>query len=98
MLSGGVSVPLPAVDALLSGHPAVADAAAVGLPDDEWGTRIVALVVASGPLDPDDVRAYVARRAEAAYVPAEVVVVDDLPRPSPVKLYRAALAARAQGC
>lgn len=97
VLSGGVSVPLPAVDALLSGHPAVADAAAVGLPDDEWGTRIVALVVASGPLDPDDVRAYVARRAEAAYVPAEVVVVDALPRPSPGKLNRAALAARAQG-
>ncbi len=44
--SGGVSVPLPAVDALLAEHPDVADAVAVGLvPDAEWGSRVVAVVV-----------------------------------------------------
>jgi O-succinylbenzoic acid--CoA ligase len=94
--TGGVSVPLPAVDALLRGHPDVADAAAVALPDAEWGSRIVGVVVAPGGLDPAALRAHVARHAEAAYVPQSIVVVDGLPRPAPDKVDRDALVALVQ--
>lgn len=92
VMSGGVTVPLPAVDALLLAHPQVVDAAAVAVPDDEWGARVVAVVVADRGLDPASLRSFVAARAEPAYVPRSVVVVDDLGRPGPGKLNRAALA------
>jgi O-succinylbenzoic acid--CoA ligase len=94
--TGGVSVPLPAVDVLLRAHPDVTDAAAVAVPDAEWGSRIVGVVVADGHLDPAALRAHVARQAEAAYVPQRIVVVDGLPRPAPDKVDRAALAALVQ--
>ena len=94
--TGGVSVPLPAVDALLRGHPDVADAAAVAVADAEWGSRIVGVVVPGRPLDPAAVREYVAGQAEAAYVPKHIVVVEGLPRPAPDKVDRAALAALVQ--
>lgn len=92
VMSGGVSVSLPAVDALLLAHPDVVDAAAVGVPDDEWGTRVVAVVVADAGMDATDLRAFVAARAEPAYVPRSVVTVDDLHRPAPGKINRSALA------
>ena len=92
IMSGGVTVPLAGVDALLLAHPQVIDAAAVGVPDEEWGTRVVAVVVADTGLDPAALRGFVADRAEPAYVPRSVVVVDDLRRPGPGKLNRAALA------
>lgn len=44
VLSGGVNVSLPAVEQALRAHPAVRDAAVVGLPDAEWGSRVVAVV------------------------------------------------------
>lgn len=94
--SGGVSVPLPAVDALLAAHPDLADAVAVGVRDDEWGTRLVAVAVARPGRAPTlaGVRSFVAQRAEPAYVPRDLVLVDDLRRPAPGKVDRAAVAAR----
>ena len=96
VISGGVSVPLPAVDALLAEHPDLADAVAVGVPDVEWGTRVVAVVVPRPGTTPtlDDVRSFVADRAEPAYVPRDLVLVDDLGRPAPGKVDRASTAAR----
>lgn len=97
--TGGVSVSLSAVDALLAGHPALADAAAVGVPDVEWGTRVVAVAVAAAGESPtlESLRRYVAERAEAAYVPRQLVLTDDLARPAPGKLNRAHLARLVEG-
>ena len=45
VVSGGVNVPAPAVAARLREHPAVAAAEVLGVPDEEWGNRVVAFVV-----------------------------------------------------
>ena len=60
------------------GHPDVAEAAVVGLPDDDLGQRIVAFVV--GDVAPDDLISYVAQQLSVHKRPREVRVVDALPR------------------
>ena len=46
LLSGGENVHPVGVEAALSEHPSVADALVVGVPDERWGNRVVAYVVA----------------------------------------------------
>jgi O-succinylbenzoic acid--CoA ligase len=96
VVTGGVSVPLGSVEQLLSEHPGLADVAAVGVPDARWGTQVVVVAVPRDPARPPtaaQVRAFVHARAEPAFVPAQVVLVDALPRPAPGKLDRRALRA-----
>ena len=97
--TGGVSVSLSAVDALLAGHPALADVAAVGVPDEEWGTRVVAVAVPAAGQSPtlESLRRFVAARAEPAYLPRQLVLTDDLARPAPGKVNRARLARLVEG-
>jgi O-succinylbenzoic acid--CoA ligase len=96
VVTGGVSVPLGSVEGLLLEYPALADVAAVGVPDAQWGTRVVVVAVPRDPARPPtvaQVRAFVHERAEPAFVPREVVLVDALPRPAPGKIDRPALRA-----
>ncbi len=97
VVSGGVNVPLPAVEQAVADYPGIAEAAAAGVPDQEWGTRVIAYVVMRPGADPPrlaDVRDHVARTCPRAWAPREVVVVDTLPVLSSGKLDRAALTAR----
>jgi o-succinylbenzoate---CoA ligase len=96
-VSGGVNVPLPAVDAVVASHSGVAEVAAVALPDMEWGQRVVAVVVPRDPADPPSlgsVRAHVLRNAPAAHAPKDLVVVHALPKLPGGKIDRRGLAAR----
>jgi o-succinylbenzoate---CoA ligase len=94
VVSGGENVPLPAVAAALRDHPAVADAAAVGLPDAEWGEIVVAVVV---PTDLDApptltaLRDHVRARHPAAFAPRHLAVTAALPRDGMGKVPRDAL-------
>ena len=47
IISGGENIHPTQVEAVLAEHPAIADAAVVGLPDDRWGELVVAYVVAA---------------------------------------------------
>lgn len=84
-ISGGVNVPLPAVTRTLRGLEGVRDAIALGLPDDEWGARVVAFVVPSDAVCLDGLRLDQLRDAvEAAglprtWAPRDVVLLDELP-------------------
>lgn len=83
VVSGGVNVPLGALEQALRDHPAVAEAAAVGVPDGEWGLRVVAVVRAEADADPPTLAAlrdHVAVELPRAWAPQGLTVVDRLPR------------------
>jgi len=77
VVSGGVNVPGPAVAARLREHPDVLAAEVVGVPDEEWGNRLVAVVV--GRLDLEAARAWVAAAHPREWAPRQVVAVDTIP-------------------
>ena len=83
VITGGEKVPVAAVATLLRAHPRVSDAEVVGVPDPEWGARVVAVVVAAAGApapDLDEVRAHTTQALPRAYAPRQVVVVDEIPR------------------
>jgi O-succinylbenzoic acid--CoA ligase len=90
VVSGGVNVPAPAVAARLRRHPEVTDAEVLGVPDPEWGQRVVAFVV--GRLDREQVRAWVAEEHPRSWAPQQVVSLDAIPRLDNGKPDRLALA------
>jgi O-succinylbenzoic acid--CoA ligase len=94
ILTGGENVDPGEVVAVLRAHPAVDDAAVVGVPDDEWGQRVSALVVAAADVSADDLRAH-CRTALADYkVPKAFAFADALPRTVSGTVERPAVRAR----
>ena len=93
--TGGLTVLPSVVEAALASHPAVADCAVFGIPDDRLGQRVVAAVVAADGAAPPtlaDLRAQVLRSLDGTAAPREVHVVAELPRRGIGKLDRKALA------
>jgi o-succinylbenzoate---CoA ligase len=93
VVSGGVNVPAPAVAARLREHPDVVAVEVLGVPDEEWGTRLVAFVV--GGLSLAAARAWVAEARPRSWAPRQVVVLDEIPLLSNGKPDRIALRAMA---
>ncbi len=86
VISGGVNVYPAEVEAVLDAHPGVVESAVFGVPDDEWGQRVVAAYV--GAADPDELARWVRDRLAAAKRPKEVHRLADLPRTSTGKVRR----------
>lgn len=93
VVSGGVNVPAPAVAARLREHPDVAAAEVLGVPDEEWGTRLVAFVV--GPLSLQAARDWVAEAHPRSWAPRQLVALDAIPLLGNGKPDRLALRTRA---
>ena len=91
--SGGVNVYPAEVDAVLVTHPAVADAATLGAPDDEWGEQVVSVIaLADGYIAGDALLDELARLCEGQLAgfkcPRQFVFEDELPRLDNGKIYR----------
>jgi long-chain acyl-CoA synthetase len=93
IISGGVNIYPAEVDAVLLEHPAVADAAVIGAPDEEWGEIVVAVVeLRDGVEATDELTADLARhcreRLAGFKCPRRFDVVDALPRADNGKIYK----------
>jgi acyl-CoA synthetase (AMP-forming)/AMP-acid ligase II len=84
----GYQVAPAELEAVLIGHPAVADAAVVPIPDEAGGEAPKACVVASGPLDADALMAWVAERVAPYKRIRAVEVVDEIPKSPSGKILR----------
>lgn len=95
--TGGLTVLPQLVESALAGHPAIAECAVFGVPDERLGQRVAAaLVLTPGSSAPDvaELRGHVAQTLDATAAPREVHVVDELPRRGIGKVDRRALMAR----
>jgi len=90
-ISGGENVAPAEIEAVLGGHPAVTEAAVVGVADELWGEVGVAFVVADG-VTADELRAYCAERLAAFKVPVRIEFVAELPHSGIDKIVRRRLA------
>jgi acyl-CoA synthetase (AMP-forming)/AMP-acid ligase II/NAD(P)-dependent dehydrogenase (short-subunit alcohol dehydrogenase family) len=90
ILSGGENVFPQEVEDLLIAHEQIADAAVLGVPDEEFGQRLAAFVVLmpGASITEDDLKPYVRERLARHKVPREIAFVDSLPRTSTGKLQR----------
>ena len=74
IISGGVNIYPAEIEAVIHEHPGVIDVAVFGIPDDEWGERVHAIVQpkAGVDLDLDELRAFVEARAGALQAAARL--------------------------
>ena len=95
VITGGENVYPAEVEAVLAGHPAVADVAVIGVPDEKWGETLHAMVVAAPGLDqgldPAELLSWAREQLAGFKCPTGVTVLPELPRNATGKLLRAAL-------
>ena len=83
IISGGINVYPREIEVVLNAHPAVSESAVVGLPDEYWGERIVAAIIAEpGEAVPDTaaLTAWCAERLGKQKLPKQFAVLNELPR------------------
>jgi fatty-acyl-CoA synthase len=94
IVSGGENVFPREVEELLATHPAIADAAVIGVEDPDFGQRLRAFVVTrpGQEVSAEEVQAFVKENLARFKVPREVVFMDDLPRNPTGKVLKRELA------
>lgn len=90
IVTGGANVYPAEVEAAIGEHPAVADVVVIGLPDEEWGQRVHAIVQPEpgSALNEDAIRAFARGRLARYKVPKAVELVEEIPRSAAMKVNR----------
>jgi acyl-CoA synthetase (AMP-forming)/AMP-acid ligase II len=93
IISGGVNIYPAEIEAVLYAHAQVLDAAVFGVPDDEWGERVHAIVQPKpgDVVDLDELRAFVEPRLAPYKRPRDYELRDELPRTDSGKLLKRVL-------
>src|SRR5690606_38783617 len=95
-ISGGENVFPVEIEAALYDHPAVAECAVLGVPDDRWGEVGLAVVVPrqGAIIDPDALAAFLRARVARYKVPKHMVFVAELPKSGAGKILKPELLRR----
>ena len=93
IISGGVNIYPAEIEAVLGAHPAVADVAVFGVPDDDWGEQIKAVVepaagIVAGPALVEGLLAFCRDRLAGFKHPRTIDFTEALPRDPNGKLYK----------
>jgi acyl-CoA synthetase (AMP-forming)/AMP-acid ligase II len=82
IISGGENIYPAEVESALFGHPAIADVAVIGIPDDKWGEAVKAIVVKKPGVNvtPEELIGFARERIAHFKVPRSVDFIDALPR------------------
>jgi len=93
IISGGVNIYPAEIEAVLYAHPQVLDAAVFGIPDDEWGERVHAIVQAKPgeTIDVDELRGFAETRLANYKRPRAYELRAELPRTDAGKLLKRVL-------
>ena len=89
IISGGFNVYPKEVEAMLLEVDGIQEAAVVGIPDDEWGERVIAILIGVG--DPKEIISFSVKHLAPYKRPREVYFVDDFPRNAMGKIQKAKL-------
>jgi acyl-CoA synthetase (AMP-forming)/AMP-acid ligase II len=93
IISGAENIYPAEVEGAIFGHPAVAEVAVIGVPDERWGEAVKAVVVLKRGIDADeaDILQFARTRIAAFKVPKSVDFVDVLPRNASGKVLKRSL-------
>lgn len=95
VISGGVNIYPAEIEAALVVHPAVHDCAVFGVPDDEWGERVHAVVQLEpgASATPEELGEFLQSRVARFKLPRSFELVESLPREPSGKIYKRKLRA-----
>ena len=90
IISGAENIYPAEVESAIYGHPAVSEVAVIGVPDEQWGEAVKAVVVPKpgAVVDPQDIIAFARSRIAGFKAPKSVDVVDAIPRNASGKILR----------
>lgn len=96
IIRGGENIAPAEIEDVLLSYPGITEAAVLGVPDPEWGQRLVAVVVGSGDVgagDTEEIRSWVRERLRSSKTPETIVFRPELPKTETGKLLRRVLVA-----
>ncbi len=81
VISGGVNIYPPEIEAVLLQHPAIADAAVLGIPDERMGEKLLACIVRQpdAEVTEDELTDFIRERLSGVKTPREYTFLDELP-------------------
>ena len=91
IITGAENVYGPEVESVLIEHPAIADAAIIGVPDEHWGESVKAIVVVTTEVEPGDVIEFCRRHLAGYKCPRTVDFVASIPRNASGKILKTSL-------